>query len=172
MAAKNPLGPIGVNVQHNVKRLREDQNLTLAELARRLEAFGRKIPPLGLSRIEAGERRVDADDLVALAAALLVSPATLLLPPEDPGEPIKLTEGEKRSYSVPWSNAWRWATGAAPLGLASDPDERSYQVSEWVFRNQPHRREAIKVTITQDEFFGGNYEGPEDEEGNEDDPGR
>ncbi|MBT2491519.1 helix-turn-helix transcriptional regulator [Streptomyces sp. ISL-96] len=116
--AKNPLGPIGENVRDNVKRLRQEQNLTLAELARRLSKIGRSIPSLGLSRIENGERRVDADDLVALASVLGVSPAALLLPPVDLGAPVGLVENEE--YAVPWERAWRWATGDRPLHEPTD----------------------------------------------------
>lgn len=77
---KNELGTTGITVAANVKRLREAQNLTYAEMARRLEAAGRPIPVLGLSRVENGTRRVDVDDLTALAVVLRVSPATLLMP--------------------------------------------------------------------------------------------
>src|SRR6476659_4961943 len=78
---KSDLGPIGVELTHNVRRLRGE--LGYAELSRRLGEMGREIPPLGLRRIEAGTRRVDADDLVALAVALGVSPITLLMPAAD-----------------------------------------------------------------------------------------
>lgn len=77
---KNELGATGRTVAANVKWFREVQNLTYAELARRLEAVGRTIPVLGLSRIEDGARRVDPDDLTALAAALGVGPVALLMP--------------------------------------------------------------------------------------------
>lgn len=77
---KNPLGPTGDTVRENVLRYRTRLNLGYADLARRLEALGRPIPVLGLSRIERGERRIDVDDLMALAVALGVSPTSLLLP--------------------------------------------------------------------------------------------
>lgn len=77
---KNPLGPTGDTVHENILRYRTLLNLGYADLARRLEAIGRPIPVLGLSRIERGERRVDVDDLMALAVALGVSPTSLLLP--------------------------------------------------------------------------------------------
>lgn len=54
--------------------------MVYAELSRKLAEMGREIPPLGLRRIETGERRVDVDDLVALALALDLSPLALLLP--------------------------------------------------------------------------------------------
>ncbi|MFD8303205.1 helix-turn-helix domain-containing protein [Streptomyces sp. NPDC059690] len=144
---RNPLGPIGENVRVNVQRIREEQRLSLAELSRRLDAIGRKIPTLGLGRVESGERRVDADDLVALAEVLSVSPATLMLPPKDPGEPVKIAE--KRS--VPWATAWRWATGEAPLELRDDPDERSAQLWQWRLVNRPHKR--LRPAATPDEFM-------------------
>lgn len=80
------LGPVGVNITHTVRRIRETRHFSYAELSRRLADLGREIPPLGLRRIEAGTRRVDVDDLAALALALNVSPLTLLLPRE--GSPL------------------------------------------------------------------------------------
>lgn len=64
----------------NVSRLRDVRNLGYAELSRRVKAAGRSIPELGLRRIEEGRRRVDADDLMALAEALEVWPIALLMP--------------------------------------------------------------------------------------------
>jgi len=52
--------------------------MSYAELSRRLTEQGRPIAALGLRRIEAGERRVDADDLVALASVLEVDPGKML----------------------------------------------------------------------------------------------
>lgn len=77
---KNPLGPTGQAVAANVERLRTEQNLTFAALAERLDDIGRPIPTLGLRKIVAQTRRVDSDDLVALAVAFGVSPVSLLMP--------------------------------------------------------------------------------------------
>lgn len=71
------IGEAGQRIARNVKRLREQQNLTLVEVSNRLYAAGRPIPILGLRRIERCERRVDLDDLIALAEVLDV-PATEL----------------------------------------------------------------------------------------------
>lgn len=81
MAGKKiELGPTGEIVRDNIRRLRRARGLGFAELSRELEHHGRPIPPLGLRRIEEGERRVDVDDLTALAVVLWTSPATLLSP--------------------------------------------------------------------------------------------
>ena len=74
----------------NVKRFREDQKLTYVELSDRLTGLGRPIPVLGLRRIERGERRVDVDDLMALADALQVMPADLLIPASETPEEEEL----------------------------------------------------------------------------------
>lgn len=95
----------GEAVRENVRRLREGQNLTYAALSRRLDEIGRPIATLGLSRVEAGERRVDSDDLVALALALRTTPAYLLMP-DTPDE-----EDVVASTAVPEISArelWDW----------------------------------------------------------------
>lgn len=104
---KNPLGPIGERVQWNVERLRTARGLTKADLSARTKEAGRQIPPLGISRIEAGTRRVDADDLVVLAVALNVEPNSLLLPPVADDEPVDLAPDRR----VTARTAWAWALG-------------------------------------------------------------
>ena len=68
----------GAKVADNVANLREQRGLTLDQLSTRLREMGRPIIASGISKIEQGERRVDADDLVALARALEVMPVELL----------------------------------------------------------------------------------------------
>ena len=65
------LGPAGNNVRRNIRRLREERRWSYREVEERLARVGRVIPVLGLSAIDAGERRADVDDLVALAAVTL-----------------------------------------------------------------------------------------------------
>lgn len=72
-----PLGRAGEEARANLERIRTARGLGYAELSRRLQEAGRNIPPLGLSRIERGERRIDIDDLEALSRALGVAPAEL-----------------------------------------------------------------------------------------------
>lgn len=110
---KSDLGPIGQNVTQTVHQFREKRGLGYAELSRKLADLGRDIPPLGLRRIESGERRVDADDLVALALALDVSVLALLLP----AETSSLTAATR-----PWDAPviWSWATGSRGLPGHSD----------------------------------------------------
>ena len=89
---KRPLGPTGETVRANIIRLRAYRRLGYTDLSERLKDLDQQIPPLGLRRIENGARRVDADDLFALAVALGVSPVTLLIPnADDGGEQVAAT---------------------------------------------------------------------------------
>lgn len=89
------IGPTGETVRTNVKRLRRRQELTLRDLSDRMERADRPMGHSTISEIERGARRVDADDLMALAVALEVSPATLLMPEiageEWPAAPVDAT---------------------------------------------------------------------------------
>lgn len=78
--SSNPLGPVGTTVRENIKKLREVRKLSYAELSRQLTSIGRPIHALGLRRLEDGDRRVDVDDLCALAFVLGVEPSRLLNP--------------------------------------------------------------------------------------------
>ncbi|MFN8101623.1 MAG: XRE family transcriptional regulator [Mycobacterium sp.] len=81
------------------------------KLAARLEEIGRPIPTLGLRKIESYERRVDADDLVALAAALGVSPVTLLMPSGvGAGEIVAVCETEFKAATL-----WEWLIAEWPF---------------------------------------------------------
>jgi transcriptional regulator with XRE-family HTH domain len=75
------LGEVGHTVKAQIRRLREQRGLSLQGLSERLETVGRPILASGLSKIEAGTRRVDVDDLVALAEALGTAPDDLLTAP-------------------------------------------------------------------------------------------
>lgn len=116
MAGKvSPIGPTGDTVRSNIEMLRKGEGLTYAEMSRQLSEAGRDIPPLGLRRLEAGERKVDVDDLMALAVVLDVAPIRLLMPStwstaidaEATGTGVRSTQ-----------DLWNWARGYSPLGEA------------------------------------------------------
>ncbi|MFC9963978.1 helix-turn-helix domain-containing protein [Nocardia ignorata] len=67
----------------NVRRLRKAQNLSLRDFADRLTELDWPLGHTAIDKIEKGSRRVDVDDLVALAQALKTSPADLLTPASD-----------------------------------------------------------------------------------------
>ncbi len=135
-----PLGPTGDAVRKNIAHLRGRMPVT--ELSARLEAVGRRIPPLGIRRIESGERRVDADDLVALALALDVSPATLLMPETDsPEAPVELVSVAE---PVDAHSFWNWLVAAWPL------DESGLSVMEFAANSWPKWRQKAPLL----EFVG------------------
>jgi transcriptional regulator with XRE-family HTH domain len=151
------LGPIGVAVATNIERLRESQNLSYAELSRRLDALGRPIAPLGLTRIRERERRVDVDDLVALALALGVSPTTLLLPYSDASAEAGAADGKARvtdgGEQYPLSQVWRWFVAESPIDVPpSYPPSRA--AVEFQLRAGPDAAipEGFSVPINLERF--------------------
>jgi hypothetical protein len=71
-------GPTGEAVARNIEHCRVALDLSYAELSRLLTEYGCPISPLGLTRIRDLRRRVDVDDLAALASVLGVSAHLLL----------------------------------------------------------------------------------------------
>ncbi|WP_208766958.1 helix-turn-helix domain-containing protein [Kitasatospora cineracea] len=96
--------------------------------------------------IERGDRRVDVDDLVALALALGVSPNRLLLPDVASGAIVDLAP----NYVAQPDQAWAWATGdaplanpwAGPLGQESE-DDRIRRAGEFAAANRLHESTSL-----------------------------
>jgi transcriptional regulator with XRE-family HTH domain len=65
-------------VGRQVKAAREQLHLSQADLAKRLDELGLPAHQATVARLETGGRRISVDDVLALAAALGVSPLYLL----------------------------------------------------------------------------------------------
>ena len=104
-------GPAAERVAANVESLRKRQSMTLKGLSERMGELGQPVSLNGLSKVENGERRVDVDELIALAIALRVNPSTLLLPDLGDTEQVALTPTLTHEA---WA-VWQWADGIAPL---------------------------------------------------------
>lgn len=109
---KSEPGPTAVAVANSVKWHRERVGWGYARLSRELTKIGRDIPPLGLGRIESGTRRVDVDDLTALAVVFEVSPISLLMPMSDESGAIQLTG---TPVGIAPTRVWSWLNGSYPL---------------------------------------------------------
>jgi len=84
-SSQNIVGP-------KVRQLRVSQDLSQEQLATRLQVAGWDLSRAGLSKIEAGLRRVTDAELVVLARALGCAPAKLI--PDDLGHlPDVLRQG-------------------------------------------------------------------------------
>ena len=112
-----PPGPTGETVWARVAQLRGAQKLSYTDLARRCEDVGRSIPVLGLRRIEADARRVDVDDLMALAAALNVSPATLLMPDVPANKWLTPVQVTGQPNGITAQQLWAWLTAVRPPSI-------------------------------------------------------
>jgi transcriptional regulator with XRE-family HTH domain len=98
---ENNLGRTTAHVAAIVRDLRKQKRISTTAMAALLVAQGRQISQSGVVRLETGQRRIDVDDLAALAAALGVAPARLL-PPVGPhthhGPRIGATQAETFLY--------------------------------------------------------------------------
>lgn len=157
------LGPTAETVALNVKRFRTElRGWTLAELSERMTEVGRPMTGNTLSAIENQTRRIDVDDLIALSAALEVSPAVMLMPhatpddTDDPGDPSLLPEvplvtsaepqREDVANKVDAGRYWQWLIADSPLDasyyLTEDRDEfaieawRRETVPSWAYRSK------------------------------------
>lgn len=111
-------GAVAERVRDSIKRIRQDRGLTGAQLAALLGALGR--PTLGttVNKIETGARRVDVDDLVAIALALNTTPNRLLLnDPADQRDQIEMAP----EVTARGLQAWAWANGEQTLLPACEP---------------------------------------------------
>lgn len=103
-------GPSSERVAANLRRIRRDREITTAALSRRLAEIGHPIADSGITKIEKKQRRVDVDDLTALALVLGATPNRLLMPDLDrPGTRTEymLTPVVKGSPD----QLWQWAQG-------------------------------------------------------------
>lgn len=101
----------GETVATNIARLRTSRNISFAQLSRTLAELGCEIPELGLRNIEKFKRRIDVDELIALAVALETNPAFLLMPfSENANEVVESTaNGESKAGDL-----WAWLTARHP----------------------------------------------------------
>ena len=153
------LGASGEAVRLNIRRLRDAQGVSGAQLSAAMKRLGRPIPLVGIQRIESGERRVDVDDLMAFAVALNVSPATLLMHPtlDDEGADIQTADDlvpiTGWHKPIPARPVWDWIGAEKPLIHGTDFSFYSLAWPRWV---QELRLSVIKFP-GEDGYTDGNH---------------
>lgn len=153
------VGPTGRTVAANVKRLREGRGLTLRALSAALKETGRPLSADALNKIEnadgneaRGIRRVDVDDLAALAVVLEVSPLALLLPHDARGVAEITGVGE-----IDGRSAWAWGRSMSPLRHSEirDEEERSRALMAFHLASSP-----VGLTKQSRQTLEGGEDGP------------
>lgn len=143
------LDATGETVRRNIASLRDYRRLTLRQFAAELSTSARPLSYTTLSQIENGARRVDVDDLVVLAQALGVSPATLLMPgTADPQEQTSATGiPAVKAYAL-----WRWLTAQFAIKEGdSDPMDMF-----WVADARPRWATKSTISVIADVVADGN----------------
>jgi hypothetical protein len=128
-------GPTGQRVAENVATLRESLGYTKTELGRLLADLGRPMTLDVLTKLESQHRRVDPDDLVALAVALRVTPNRLLLTGKAGTTEVQLTPAR----AAPARDAWAWACGEKQLQPDDGEPYRWESYARFPYENRPHR---------------------------------
>jgi hypothetical protein len=112
--AKEP-GPSSARVAANLRKIRLSRDgLSTAALSRRLGLIKQPILDTGITKIEKGDRKVDVDDLVALAVALGVTPNRLLLPEIDLPAVTRGVRLTPAGVTGRPDQLWQWAQGETP----------------------------------------------------------
>ena len=140
----NELGPTGQAVAVNVARIRNSLGMSTYRLSEILADLGRPIAASAISKIEGGSRRVDADDLMALAVAFDVPPSALLLPPVAGDDSVPVLY----DYNEDAALLWEWAEGNVPLRLP-DGDDGEYW-NAWQTRAKPPGRRTYRQSAGVD----------------------
>lgn len=154
------MGPTGRTVGMNIAFFRTKRGWKLSQLSARMDEVGRPMTGNTLSAIENLDRRTDVDDLVAIAAALEVSPAALLMPQVDDDEDGGIAwlvptsaepdPGQDGTATILSGQFWDWLTADAPLDAPLLPDTgrdefeveswRRQQVPKFAYRMKPSDR--------------------------------
>lgn len=125
----------------------------MRELSHRLGQIGQPILPSGITKIETGARRVNVDDLVALAIVLRVVPNRILLDPAADDELISLTP----TVNVPRRRAWNWVTGERPLfdddESRRDPTFRTFRRENRPADSDPSGTQLAKLMALGQEYL-------------------
>lgn len=142
------IGPVGQRVGENLRALRDAQGMKTAGLAAAVTELGVPMTASTVTKIEIQSRRVNVDELVALALALDVSPVTLLLPRQapdtDPSDPQSERVGITDRVSVPWETAWRWMHGEWPYSHGEWPSvAKPEHIRRFRAVNRPYEGEPI-----------------------------
>lgn len=134
----NAKGSTSEVVARQVRARRQSLGLDLAGLSAELTNLDWPIPVAALSRLENGQRRIDVDDLMALAVALKTTPNELLLAP---GNPEVFATGTGLPEWVRSDEAMMWAIGNIPL----DKDH----MRRWWASRLPNLNEQLRIAANQ-----------------------
>jgi transcriptional regulator with XRE-family HTH domain len=130
------VGATGRQAAANLLRLRKVRGYSVRKLSALLAEAGRHVSPSGITWMEHGQRRIDVDDLVALAAVLNVAPSAFLLPLIDnPMERLEITG----AGHIPADEAWDWLDGRRRLDRPS-PDPGAAAIDFALHSRPPLRR--------------------------------
>lgn len=108
-------GQAATTVSTNLRHARAQAGLSLRQLAERMTLVGRPMLASALAKSETGERRIDVDDLDALARALGVTPHNLMGWDATPPTEQLLEAADAIARSIPEDLAAEWRADVLDL---------------------------------------------------------
>ncbi len=108
--SSDKIGPMHRRVAAGVAYWRNKRGWSLDDLSENLADIGRPIHAVSLSRLGTGQRRIDVDDLAALAKVFGVRPEDLL----SPAEPNELRAQAERLMAEAKAIEDAWIAQATP----------------------------------------------------------
>lgn len=157
----NPKGETSAVVATQVRKYRNARHLDLAGLSKELGRRRWPVSVAALSRLENRDRRIDVDDLMALAAALNISPLSLLFSDEPGVTGTGIVEEVTREELEAWGQHQTNLLREARLGywqgkvveISHDiermdrimADTEQQQGRGWARRNLAELREALEL---------------------------
>jgi transcriptional regulator with XRE-family HTH domain len=116
-------GPTADTARAALARLRKAARLSLRDLAAEMPAGPGQLSHSAIGELERGVRRMDLDELTALAVALRVSPLNFFLPDPAATQPDTLMALTGLGQEVTALTGLRWLQGLAPADPAEAADD-------------------------------------------------
>lgn len=124
----------------------------LADLSAKLSDLGFNLGKNALSKLETGQRNMTAEELVAIAVALDVTPNRLLLggsSPDDMGQVVRIAN----TWEITLAEAWAWASGEELPDSSTPGADKSWsdhlRADKFRVENRPHRP---PTTLAMDQY--------------------
>ena len=127
----------------NVRRLRQDRGWTHAELSKKLDDHGWPIERSKLSRIETGDRGLDVNDLLALAAVFETSTDNLLT------DPTIAMRAELLEAFNNWRNGYFKRVGAQVQLVVARTEENKAATELREAATDPEARQLVEEWIVK-----------------------
>lgn len=150
MANNLPVRSLEAEFACRLRDLRQARNMSRKDLARRCAEAGAPVfTEMVITRLENGQRRVNLDDVYALAYVLGVSPLAMYTPASGDAD-VALTA----TVTAPAASVYEWTVGERPAPTSGDVNQTARQAARLrLYQSIPYASRtygALDLTIHED----------------------